>query len=85
MAKIPDDLMDRLAGKTNTETTQQKHRVNTDITRLREYDDKAKATFSIRIDNKDRERLQRYFESQGLKLTQGIRMIIKDFMERQGI
>ena len=96
MKKVPPDLMDRLARKTNaegtreehgtnTERTQQKHRENTVITRLREYDDKARATFSIRIDSQDRERLQRYFESRGLKLTQGIRMIIKEYMERQGI
>ena len=85
MAKIPDDLMKRLAGKTNTDTTQQKHSENTDITRLREYDDKARATFSIRIDNQDRERLQRYFKNRGLKLTQGIRMIIKEYMEKEGI
>ena len=69
----------------NTGETQQKHRENTDITRLKEYGDKARGTFSIRIDDRDRESLQRYFENRGLKLTQGIRMIIKEYMERQGI
>ena len=85
MGKIPKDLMDKLAGKPNTERTQKEHRDNTDITRLREYEDKAKDTFSIRINADDKERLQIYFENRGLKLTQGIRMIIKEYMEREGI
>jgi len=71
--------------KENTERTQQEHRENIDITRLQEYNDKARGTFSIRIDDRDRERLRRYFESRGLKLTQGIRMIIKEYMNKQGV
>lgn len=40
---------------------------------------------SIRLRPEDIERLREYFESRDLTLSQGIRTVIKDFMERQGI
>ena len=42
-------------------------------------------TFSIRLLPEDIQRVRTYFERRGLKLTQGIRMIIKEYMEREGI
>ena len=87
--KVPADLMGILTGKKpdkpNTDITQPEHSNNTDITRLREYEDKTTVTFSVRLYKKDREKLRDYFQSRGLKLGQGLRMIIKDFMNSQGL
>ena len=99
--KVPDDLMSILSGKKpdkkNTDVTQVEHSINTDktqtehiekdtdITRLREYQDKTTVTFSVRLLNEDREALRDHFKNKGLKITQGVRMLIKEYMEREGI
>lgn len=99
--KVPADLMGILAGKKpdkeNTDKTQPEHSNNTDktqpehsekdadLTRLREYEDKTTVTFSVRLLNEDREALRDHFKNKGLKITQGVRMLIKEYMEREGI
>ena len=40
---------------------------------------------SFRFKARDVEVLRRYFESRDITLSQGIRIALKDFMERQGI
>jgi transposase len=42
-------------------------------------------TFSIRLTRRDRETLERYFDRRGLKVTQGIRMIITEYMVNNGL
>lgn len=42
-------------------------------------------TFSMRLYESDIEALKEHFEEKGLKLTQGMRMVIKDFMKSEGI
>lgn len=37
-------------------------------------------TFSIRICDRDREKLENHFKDRGLKTGQGIRMIIRDYI-----
>ena len=88
MAKIPDDLMKRLAGKTNTERTQKEHVENTKRTRERDfkkYKDSKFDTLTIRLLPEDIQQLRFYFERRGITVSQGIRMIIKEYMEREGI
>jgi len=41
--------------------------------------------FSLRLHRKDMELLRIYFHNKGLKLSAGIRMIIKEYMENRGI
>ena len=38
----------------------------------------------IRIGEKDKKRLEEYFHNRGLKLGPGIRMIIREFIEKEG-
>ncbi len=42
-------------------------------------------TFSIRLSAQDRDILRAHFDRRGLKLTQGIRMIINDYMAANGL
>ncbi len=69
----------------NTERTRIEHIENTKRTRFNQYKKSELETFSIRLKPEDKRRLQRYFDNRGIGLSQGIRTIIKDFMERQGI
>ena len=41
--------------------------------------------FSIRLTKRDREILERHFDRRGLKVTQGIRMIITEYMVNNGL
>ena len=38
-----------------------------------------------RISKQDKDRLEHHFESRGLKLSQGLRMIISDYMAKERI
>ena len=70
----------KVSGRTHNE-----HIENTEGTRFKGYKTTDLETFSIRLRPADKKRLQAYFERRGLSLSQGIRTILKDFMERQGI
>ena len=87
--KVPDDLFNRLTGRKNTESTRIEHIETTESTRKKEdfkkYRDSKFDTFTVRLLPKDIEQLRDYFERRGITLSQGIRTVIKDFMERQGI
>lgn len=39
----------------------------------------------IRLGKYDRKRLENHFSSKGLKMAQGIRMVLKEYLEQQGI
>ncbi len=43
-------------------------------------DKKQLETFSIRLTANDKDILGRHFDTKGLKLSQGLRMVIKDYM-----
>ena len=40
--------------------------------------------FTVRLMPGSREQLKIYFDKRGLSLSQGVRMIVQDFLERQG-
>ncbi len=42
-------------------------------------------TYGFRIYPKDKQKFENYFKRRGMTFSQGVRMVIKDFMERQGI
>ena len=89
MAKIPDDLMDRLAGKKSKSITEVEHTSNNGRTEVERDFKKYKATdmknYGIRLYPEDRRKLEEYFKKRDMTFSQGVRMVIKDFMERQGI
>lgn len=74
-----------LTGEKNTERTHREHKENTEGTRFQKYKPTDLETFSIRITATDKNHLKAYFDKRGLTLSQGIRTVIKDFMERQGV
>ncbi len=83
------DAVDILMGgskpdKQNTERTQQEHRDNTKSTQ-RVHEDNTLDIHHIRIHRADWNALQRCFEGKGIKASQGIRMIIKEYLEKEGI
>ena len=41
--------------------------------------------FSLRLFEQDKERLTQHFRRKGLKLSQGLRMIIAEYMDQEGI
>ncbi len=69
----------------NTERTQLQGEMNTERTHFKKHKKTELETFSIRINLEDKRRLKRYFNNRDIGLSQGVRIIIKDFMERQGI
>ncbi len=88
MKKVPNDLMQRLAGKPNTEGTRSEHGESTESIRKRnfkKYKDSKFDTLTIRLLPEDIQRLKFYFDKRGNSLSQGIRTVLLDFMERQGI
>lgn len=70
--------------KQNTERTQKEHKDNTKSTQ-RIHGDNTLDIHHIRIHKNDWNVLQQYFDGKGIKVSQGIRMIIKEYMEREGI
>jgi len=70
--KLPKDILSEIV-KRDTKSTQKVHRNNT------------LEIHHIRIHENDWKVLKQYFEGKGIKVSQGIRMIIKEFMESQGI
>ncbi len=89
MKKVPPDLMDRLAGKKNTERTREEHEEHTESTReerdFTKYRDSKFDTLTVRLLPEDIQRLKLYYEKRGIPVSQGLRSLILDFMERQGI
>ena len=48
-------------------------------------EDEPMGLFSLRIPKREKNLLQRYFKKRGLKLSQGIRMVLADFMRDEGL
>lgn len=85
IADIAKEIVEKDDKQKVTKRTQSEHIENTKGTRFKSYKTTDLETFSIRLRPADKKRLQAYFERRGLSLSQGIRTIVKDFIERQGI
>ena len=72
MALKKDDMADRARGQTQGSGL---HMKNTGPLK----------PLIIRLNEFDKKRLETHFHSKGLKLSAGIRMLIKEYMERQGV
>ena len=87
------DMNAFLSGKTPppeiTERAQIEHGENTESIRkpehFKKYKDSRFDVLTIRLLPEDIKRLRLYFDKRGVPLSQGIRTVIKDFMERQGV
>ncbi len=92
MKKVPPDLMDRLARKTTTKGVQSDYGETTERLRKKrdkkdfvKYTDTDLEVFTVRLMPGSKARLKTYFAKRGVRLSQGVRQIVQDFMERQGI
>ncbi len=70
--KLPKDILSEIV-KGDTKSTQEVHK------------DDTLEIHHIRIHKNDWKVLKQYFEGKGIKVSQGIRMIIRDFVGREGI
>ena len=41
--------------------------------------------FTMRLSKRDRELLKAHFRSKGLRLSQGVRMILREYLNKEGI
>ena len=86
-----DSFVKKLEEKGKPELTESTQRADTERTKSTRKEDFSKRLktelerISVRLRPEDIERLREYFENRDLTLSQGIRTVIKDFMERQGI
>ncbi len=66
-----------------------KHTLNVGQTKVKrnfsKYKDTEMETYGFRIYPKDKRRFEEYFKKRGMTFSQGVRMVMKDFMERQGL
>lgn len=69
----------------NTQETRGEHEENTQRTHWDERRGTDLETFSIRLHPEDKRRLAAYFARRSTPLSQGIRQILADFMERTEI
>ena len=78
--KLPKDILAEVAHSRPTVTPQKTHREDTKGTQR----DNMKI-YKLRFQGEDWEALKQHFEGKGIKVSQGIRMIIKEYMEKEGI
>ena len=80
----PNDILSEVAHKRPTTDPQETHKGTTNDPQTT-HDVGPLKKRHIRIADNDWQRLQDYFSSQGLSVSAGIRMIIKQYMSREGI
>lgn len=82
--KLPKDILSEVAYNRPTKAPQKGH--NSDTKSIQEvHKDNTLDIHHIRIHKNDWNKLRDYFEGIGLKTSPGIRMLIKEFMERKGL
>lgn len=90
--KKTPDMKELLTGEPSTEGLQSDYRETTerlqkkrDKEDFEKYKDSNLEVFTVRLMPGTRARLKVYFAKRGLSLSQGVRQVVQDFMERQGI
>ena len=69
-------------------STNVKHTSNigkTQVERFTQYKETEMKNYGIRLAATDKRKFEAYWKKRGMTFSQGIRTVIKDFMERQGI
>ena len=84
--KLPDDRMEHFLSR-STKARQTPHDIPTkDPQGATETPHKeVLKKYHIRFQEADWKKLQAYFERKGLSVSSGIRMIVSEFMEREGL
>lgn len=57
----------------------------TKVEHFSKYKKSEMKTYGCRLDPKDKIKFESYFKKRGLSFSGAVRMVIKDFLERQGI
>ena len=88
MGKGLADITKKIVEESEKRITDVKHTSNVGQTEVRrnfaKYKDTEMETYGFRIYPKDKLRFEEYFKKRGMTFSQGVRMVIKDFLERQG-
>ncbi len=82
------DITKKIVEKDKERKTGVKHTSNKGVTYVKRFDtykDTEMKTYGCRLYPKDKAKFEEYFVKRGMTFSQGVRMVIKDFMERQGI
>jgi len=88
MGKELADITKEIVRRDEKRKTGVKHTSNkgqTEVERFKKYKDTEMKTYGCRLYPKDKRRFEEYFKKRGMTFSQGLRMILKDFLERQGI
>ena len=90
--KKTPDMRELLTGEPTTEGVQSDYGETTERLRKKrnkkdfeKYEGSDLEVFTVRLMPGSRDRLKRYFAKRGLSLSQGVRQIVQDFLERQGV
>ncbi len=79
-----NDILSEVARGRTSEAPQKEHNSNTESIQ-KVHKDNTLEIHHIRIHKNDWAVLQHYFEGKGIKVSQGIRMILKEYLEQRGI
>lgn len=82
--KLPKDILAEVAYNRPAEVTQKEHNSNTKSIQ-KVHKNNTLDIHHIRIHKNDWKVLGQHFEGKGLKVSQGIRMIIKEYLEKEGV
>ncbi len=69
-------------------STDVKHASNkgkTAVERFAQYKETEMKNYGIRLTAADKRKFEAYWKKRGMSFSQGVRTVIKDFMERQGV
>ena len=88
MGKGLADITKKIVEESEKRITGVKHTLNisqTEVKRFEKYKNTEMKVYGCRLYPKDKRRFEDYFRKRGMTFSQGVRMVIKDFLERQGI
>lgn len=79
------ELLEKDKNKNDYEATTERLQEKRGKKDFKKYKDTDLEVFTVRLMLGSRERLKIYFAPRGISLSQGVRMIVQDFIERQGL
>jgi len=68
---------------TNVEHTSNKGK--TQVERFSQFKETEMKSYGLRLLPRDKQKFEAYWKKRGMSFSQGVRTVIKDFMERQGL
>ena len=90
--KVPDNFMNeflksggRADPSEHVANTQKRHSGDTEVTDYKGFKASDLEQLSFRMSPEDKERLRQHFDSLGLTVSAGLRMVLKRYMRDEGI